>query len=116
MSLSEKIQHEESLINSRLTWMLTFQGFLFASIALSKEEVSQNLLFHVLPILGALIAGITFLGVIAAYISIGQARNNASTEENFGGKGLAKILGRINQIGLPTIIFCAWVYIYIYLV
>ncbi len=42
MLLIEKIKHEESLINSRLTWMLTFQGFLFASITLSKEEANQS--------------------------------------------------------------------------
>ncbi len=45
-----------------------------------------------IPVLGALIAGITFLGVLAAYISIGLARIHNFEEESFGGKGIAKFL------------------------
>ena len=36
--LVETIRHEEKLIDTRLTWMLTFQGFLFASASLAADE------------------------------------------------------------------------------
>lgn len=31
--IHETVRHEENLINMRLTWPLTFQGFLFAAVS-----------------------------------------------------------------------------------
>lgn len=39
------IQHENTLMNHRMTWMLVFQGFLFTSLGLSW---SQTALLHIL--------------------------------------------------------------------
>ena len=32
------LQREDNLVNNRLIWVLTIQGFLFAAVALSKEK------------------------------------------------------------------------------
>jgi hypothetical protein len=120
--LSEKIRHEETLINSRLTWMLTFQGFLFATVALvaddSKDPKFRAALLDVIPLVGAIVAMLTFFGVLAAYIAIGQARNpyrevlKTSEEIGFGGQNLAKWLGRTNSLGITLVVVIAWISLY----
>ncbi len=120
--LAEKIRHEETLINSRLTWMLTFQGFLFATIALvaddSKSPKIHTAILDVVPLVGAIVAVLTLLGVWAAYLAIGQARNPYKSDlrnnekVGFGGKGWAKLLGRINSLGIPFVVVISWLILY----
>lgn len=126
--LAERISHEEALINSRLTWMLTFQGFLFASLALASDdstnEALRDTLLQVIPLLGAVVAALALLGVIAAYLAIGQARLHFESEiggddrrdfggkSDFGGKTWARWLGRINSVGLPVVVLITWTFLY----
>jgi len=68
------IEREESLINRRIAWMLTFQGFLFATIALlANNQVSPSLrtnLEALSAIAGLLVGLLACIGVNAAYSSI----------------------------------------------
>jgi hypothetical protein len=118
--LSKQISHEENLINNRLMWMLTFQGFLFASIALLGDNQIDSalriLLQCLIPAIGTIIAILTLLGVIGAYISIDNQRRDWNPYlmhgPQPGGKKSAKWLGRIASGGTPLIMIVAWVYIY----
>lgn len=121
--LAEKIRHEETLINSRLTWLLTFQGFLFAAVALlADNSINPKLyraLLEIFPSVGAFVAILTFLGVLAAYIAMGQARNpyqevlETNKKLRFGGTNWAKWLGRANSLGIPIVVLSAWVALYL---
>ena len=77
--LSREITREENLINNRLTWTLTFNGFLFAAIALIGDDQIhlqlRNTLQVIIPIVGITVASLGIIGVIAAYMAICQHRN-----------------------------------------
>jgi hypothetical protein len=78
--IAHQINREELLINNRLTWMLTLNGFLFATFALllKSDPVTNSptwdstifLLRWGLPTLGIFISLAGLLGVIAAQLQI----------------------------------------------
>jgi hypothetical protein len=117
--LSREIAREENLINNRLTWMLTFQGFLFAAIALMGNEKIhlplKSALQCIIPALGIAVAISGIMGVTAAYLAICQHRKDWENKlNNFpkpGGKGLASWLGRFASGSIPIVIILAWVYL-----
>lgn len=120
-NLSKQISHEESLINNRIMWMLTFQGFLFASIALiGNNQINcalRSILQQIIPTLGTIIAVLTLLGVIGAYVSIHQQREDwkpyLKSYPPPGGRKSAMWLGRFASGLIPLIMILAWVYVYI---
>jgi hypothetical protein len=79
------IEREESLINRRIAWMLTFQGFLFATIALlANNQVSPSLrtnLEALSAIAGLLVGLLACIGVNAAYSSIKDKLNKWGSEK-----------------------------------
>lgn len=82
------VKHEDYLINSRLSWNLTIQGFLFATYGLSLQKLAEllakpmaeksleelayagikelRILIFTLPCLGILASALVLLGVVAA--------------------------------------------------
>lgn len=102
----ETIRHEEGLINARLTWMLTFQGFLFAAVSLSSSG-TRAAIVDVVPIVGMGVALLSLLGVIAAYGTIDMVRRSSSGP-TFGGTRWRKWFGRANSMGIPVIVTIAW--------
>jgi hypothetical protein len=118
---TQQIERENDLINNRLSWMLTFQGFLFAALALvvnKDTEPAVGLIFkNVLPIIGIAVALLAFLGVLAAYISIDNIKQK--WKKQLGnqqyppahGTPLASFLGRITSYGIPISIVIAWLLI-----
>jgi len=71
----ELIRHEDGLINNRMSWLMVFQGFLFASFVtglglfekFKGNEAAQNALAIALFVLG-------FLGLVSAVIAYFSAR------------------------------------------
>jgi len=61
------LNREDSLVNNRLIWVLTIQGFLFAAVALSFEkEIAQNKFLFIISIVGIVISIMgTYLSVLA---------------------------------------------------
>jgi hypothetical protein len=109
--LRETIRHEENLINTRLTWMLTFQGFLFAAASLASGK-SRSAILDVVPWVGISVAALSFLGVAAAYGTIDAARKTYQGAA-FGGARWRKLFGRTNSLGIPVIIVIAWVMLFL---
>jgi hypothetical protein len=109
--LRETIRHEENLINTRLTWMLTFQGFLFAATSLATDQ-SRTAILDVVPWVGILVSGLSFLGVAAAYGTIDAARKTCAGAA-FGGVSWRKAFGRTNSLGIPVVIVIAWLALYL---
>jgi hypothetical protein len=71
-----QIEGENNLINHRLTWSLTFEGFLFAAIALigrGGKDIDPTLgwfIKYLVPILGSLVAFLAWDSVSSAYRAI----------------------------------------------
>lgn len=61
----DKIKHENELVNNRLTWLGTFEGFLFASLSFAADK--NNMIAISICITGMLIA-----------ISIGNSTRGAN--------------------------------------
>ena len=81
-ALAQEIAAENTLVTHRMTWNLTFQGFLFTGYALvlsrpvadaaSADRVS--IFLNVLPVAGIVVAMLAIIGVFAAYGQISYLR------------------------------------------
>jgi hypothetical protein len=60
------LSDHEQLINSRLTWLAAFSGFLVTAVALGVNTKQSGSLVFAICVLGALVAAATFLGTLAA--------------------------------------------------
>lgn len=118
---SDQITKEEGLIHNRITWMLTFQGFLFAAIVLSANSNVDHrlgaLLRGVIPWLALASAGLAFIGVRAGYISINtikkflldyEVEHKPSVKPPAFGNPTASTMGRMTSHGLPLLVILAW--------
>jgi hypothetical protein len=101
--------------------MLTFEGFLFAGLAIisntKQSPQVRNALKDVLPLVGASVAALTILGVLAATLSIMKAKdvweargNNQEFGPGYGSK-LASVFGRVTSFGVPLVVAAAWIVI-----
>ena len=83
----EYVEHEDTLIDNRLSWSINIQGFLFLTYGYSvhklaelhKESMDAKLgplyiLIVVLPIMGAVIGAFSVAGVRAAANAIGRLK------------------------------------------
>jgi hypothetical protein len=111
VSPHERIQHEVDNINTRLTWLLTFQGFLFATISLASNEVRQAL-SDIIPWVGVGAALLAFLGILAAYLTIDDIRSEHPAGSYGARIRSRKYLGRINSLGIPAMLIGAWIVLY----
>ena len=119
------IEREESLINRRIAWMLTFQGFLFATIALlANNQVDPSLrtnLEALSAIAGLLVGLLACIGVNAAYSSIKDKLNRWGSPERQ--KAISDALrdrlppitskhassgGKFLSYGLPLVFVLVW--------
>ncbi len=120
--IAKEIAAEHTLVASRMTWNLSFQGFLFAAFALAVSRQSTtdpdprlDLFLSVLPIAGLVTAALTFVGVVAAFTQInGLKRAWFANEEKLETVGprpfshwLGGLIGRLPSIGITgTLIWC----------
>jgi hypothetical protein len=121
-------KHEDELINRRLSWNLTLQGFLFAAYGLrsqvaaagSKESPRFKALSYVFPFVGAFVAYLVYKSIRAAQLAIDGVRCkwidgvSHSLREllpgHTGGGNLKAVKwGERPQKGIPLVIIAAWV-------
>lgn len=112
---------ENTLINQRLTWLLTSQGLLFAAygtLAVKAFDACQARAEFLLKTLDiAVIAGKAFsvviwVGIAAAIVAqIYLHRKRPSPREEIGVKTGTTIAGWVTCLMIPTIFLVAWFYI-----
>lgn len=121
---SDQITKEEGLIHNRITWMLTFQGFLFAAMVLSANSNVDarlgTLLRGAIPWLALASAALALIGVRAAYISINtikkfledfETEHKPAVKPPAFGNPTASKMGRVTSHGLPILVMLAWWYL-----
>ncbi|MGK7898645.1 MAG: hypothetical protein AB4372_34780 [Xenococcus sp. (in: cyanobacteria)] len=70
-TIRDHIKHENILINNRLTWLLTLQGFLLAGLGLLiRDSKSHSTLIFIFVVLGVSTNIITFMSIWAAQTAI----------------------------------------------
>ena len=102
------LTREDLLMHNRLSWVLTFQGLLFASASFLTNNMSVvlpiNTMRFTYPILGVFVA-IFGMGIqVWGAISIGQIRKRWGEIENKEAKSSPFGIGGHNQTG-PTMPF-----------
>ncbi len=135
---------EHNLINCRLTWFLTIQGFLFATYGLSIQKLaevqarsSSNLqigsvshlknVLYIIPVIGLLISFLVMLSVYAAFLSLKRLKVIWDEEvKNLegpwlpdpaaSGVGNALFYGLNAPFGIPIVLLFSWIVILICLI
>jgi hypothetical protein len=115
---ARQVKRGEDLISNRLSWMLTFEGFLFAALALtanvSTDAALRSNLYYTIPAIGFFVGLLTAVGICGAYVSIKQ---NKLFWANLKGSGLfplpygnrrASYLGHITTYGIPAAMMATW--------
>jgi hypothetical protein len=121
------VKHEDELINRRLSWNLTLQGFLFAAYGVSFQIVGSKpylrLLPCVFPVVGGLVAFLVLMSILAAQEAIRGLETHwlkplnsieADVKEMLpeltgGSQKFAKFWGWVPQVYIPGVIMAAWV-------
>lgn len=114
----QQIEYEQGLINNRISWMLTFQGFLFGSMALvasdNSAEVIRMTFKTIVPLLGILTSSLAIVGIYASCLTIDAVRRRWKSHPNsceyIATLGLSKasIAARITSYGIPASTIFAW--------
>lgn len=113
-ALAQEIAAENTLITNRMTWNLTFQGFLFTGYALALGETGASAFVATLPLAGIAAAVLAVAGVAAALWQIATLQSWWSEDlerwgpQPFSTKGRA-ILGAVPPLLTPIVVILAWV-------
>jgi hypothetical protein len=118
-----KISAENSLIGTRLGWVLTLNGFLFASygLTLTRARSSLHSFPQVLAVTGMLTSLIALIGVLAAYSAINahKKRWNANRKRLYAvvpqpfSDVWPSLTGRVPSIGFCCTLFGVWLWLLI---
>ena len=116
------IAAEQTLINNRMTWLMTFQGFLFAAYAVAmnkdNDEKTRDLIYFIIPLAGLLMAFFATFGLIAAHFAINGIKDKFNTlnlSPNLVtpfSKSKTAIMGRIGAFSFPVVIIITWLIIF----
>jgi hypothetical protein len=118
--LTREIATEHGLVAARMTWNLTFQGFLFAAYALGSSRPAQNpqvdVLLETVPVAGLVTAGLTLLGIGAAWVRINSLKRSwYANELDFQAfrprpfsHPLGTLLGRFPPLGITAVLIWCW--------
>ncbi len=121
-AISTQIAREDDLAGKRLTWIITINGFLFASLSFlvgGKDLDSDFTQFfkNFIPFMGLTISISGLCGVIAAYCQIyylvdqWEQLNDERWPRPFGDKKASFILGVLPSILPPIILSVMWFYL-----
>ncbi|MEM7206485.1 MAG: hypothetical protein AAF434_01550 [Pseudomonadota bacterium] len=110
-------EHEDHLINQRMTWLGVTQTLLFAAYGLlltqsnvqdgmSKDKLHE--LSELLPIVGVLTSSVILIGIIAAFLAMCELKKKCNLE-CLGITDNTTYMGLTCGLGLPVIFVAAWV-------
>jgi hypothetical protein len=144
------VKREDELINQRLTWNLAIQGFLFATYGFSLQKLAEvqskaliekgaefakqvathsdvihlKSLVALMPWVGALMAFVVWLAILAARLAIAQLNKNWNDAKGIhtgtqpdlpdllgGGVAFANSLGFWAPLAIPLIFVVGWAWI-----
>jgi hypothetical protein len=118
--LAKQIEREDGLINTRISWLLTFEGFLFAAFGIMSKEPSsiQSKILWLIPIAGFSMSFLAMLGINAAI----SALNNLKKQWEGNFCGYIQPFGNDNEHksavtysrGIPILLMGIWLIIELY--
>lgn len=126
--IRSQIEHEDNLINQRLSWFLAAQAFLFTAYAIllnaptevraQKFATQQDLLFLLVPIVAIGLSVLIYTTVFAAMIAMAHLRrlleSHVKEQERavlppVQGYRLTLVLGQAAPILIPLLFIVIWI-------
>ena len=112
----QKLEHENDLVNHRLSWLASSQAFLAAAyvIRFSSDSDTPEGLERGIPVLGIVSTIVVFSSIVAAVwaFRVEQRHWTHEIEERrrllLTGTRLTQRLGFVAPIGLPVVVIAGW--------
>ncbi|MDX1590165.1 MAG: hypothetical protein R3296_14620 [Oleiphilaceae bacterium] len=114
--MAYQIEREDGLVDTRIRWMLTFEGFLLAALALASDggdPLIQEFLKYAIPVIGIIVALLSYAAIEAALSTLNRLKKMWDDETYQGyprpfGKMRASAFGALFARGLPLVICALW--------
>ncbi len=122
--LRQRIEHEDNLINQRLSALVGSQAFLLTAFAISlnapkefytvRYEPVHRLLTHLLPVAGiasVVVMMLTMLGAVIALRELRKLADRLTTPEDMPihSSTFVRLLGQSAVVGVPMIFLLLWI-------
>jgi hypothetical protein len=126
--IRSQIEHEDNLINQRLSWFVASQAFLFSAYAillnapsrvrLQSFATQQNILFSLIPVVAIGMSILIYITVIAALLAMANLRRLLEShmkEEKSAllppvqGYRQTLLLGQASPVLIPFLFMISWI-------
>ena len=126
--IRSQIEHEDNLINQRLSWFVTAQAFLFSAYAvllsapsqvrLQRFPTQQEILFYLIPLVAIGVSILIYITVVAAMLAMANLRRlleGYMKEEESAllppvqGYRQTLLLGQASPILMPFLFMISWI-------
>ncbi len=124
--IRRRLEHEDNLVNQRLSWILMSQAFLLtgyaillnAPIDLRSELHARHhaLLMWLIPLTGIVTVVLIWVSIVGALIAMRDLRARATTHPGFDsshiqGRGTTRCLGMAAPLLIPAVFLLSWLLI-----
>ncbi|HEU4342280.1 MAG TPA: hypothetical protein VFU31_11985 [Candidatus Binatia bacterium] len=123
--IRSQIEHEDNLINQRLSWFVAAQAFLFSAYAIllnalpqvgvQRFAAQQELLFSLIPLVAIGVSILIYITVIAAMLAMANLRRLLKTHMEDSallppvqGYRQTFLLGQATPILIPFLFMSSW--------
>ena len=125
-SIRRRLEHEDNLVNQRLSWILTSQAFLLTGYAILLNAPADlrsptyvrhhELLMKLIPLTGILTVLLIWLAIFGALIAMRDLRACAGTHPGFDashiqGRRITRWLGFSAPMVIPAVFLLSWLLI-----
>jgi hypothetical protein len=126
--IRSQIEHEDNLINQRLSWFVAAQAFLFSAYAillnapsqvrLQRFATQQEILFSLIPLVAIGVSILIYITVVAAMLAMANLRRllegHMKEEESallppVQGYRQTLLLGQASPILMPFLFMISWI-------
>ena len=126
--IRSQIEHEDNLINQRLSWFVASQAFLFSAYAILLNAPSQgrlrsfatqqDMLFYLIPLVAIGVSIVIYITVIAAMLAMANLRrlleSHLKEEESallprVQGYRQTLLLGQATPVLIPFLFMISWI-------
>jgi hypothetical protein len=128
--IRSQIEHEDNLINQRLSWFVAAQAFLFSAYAIllnappqvrvQRFAAQQELLFSLIPLVAIGVSILIYITVIAAMLAMANLRRLLKTHVEDSallppvqGYRQTFLLGQATPILIPFLFMSSWIVVLI---
>jgi hypothetical protein len=126
--IRSQIEHEDNLINQRLSWFVAAQAFLFSAYAillnapwqvrLQRFATQQEILFSLIPLVAIGVSILIYITVVAAMLAMANLRRllegHMKEEESallppVQGYRQTLLLGQASPLLMPFLFMISWI-------